>query len=69
MLLLIMRPHAQDLDYMVLFEHLVDYSLLDSDPSGKSPCQVSKQSFIGRIISKRILSQYIQDVFSFSLQV
>ena len=48
--LFIIRPHPQDLDDLLLFQHLIDESMLDIDPPRESARQIADQFFVGRWI-------------------
>ena len=46
--LFIVRPQAENLHDMLIFEHLIDDSMLDVDPAGVRARQVAEQFFITR---------------------
>ena len=47
MCLLIVRPHAQDLDGLDVLQNLVNQSMLDSYTSGTCAGKVTEESFAG----------------------
>jgi hypothetical protein len=49
-----MGPHPDHFNDAVLFQHLIDKSMLDVDPAGIGACQVANQFFIGRWVLKRV---------------
>ena len=56
----VVGPHAEDLDGLDVVQHLIDKPVLDVDPAGTRPCQVAKESLVGRGSLIRVLRQNLE---------
>ena len=67
-MLLVVRPHADDLDGLEVVEDLVDEAVLDVDSAGAGAGQVADESLVPRRGLVGILAQNVEEPLSLRLE-
>lgn len=59
-ILLVLGPHADDLDRLLLCINLIDEAMLNIDPAGERSRQIADELFVGWRILEGVVGQNIE---------